>query len=211
MDRYILVDKSTGRIQAILGLPDKLSVDQDKYLVLDYQELDHHYSVYKLDSKNKLVVDEQLLAQYDENQLQALRASKKSELYRARLELNDKPFTITIGGMKYNQYNREIDQSNADKYATLMLATKATGNPMTHVSWKFYDQDNQGVVVALDMNQLMKLAQIMMARTNSLILSEIKMISKIDASSVEELNKLDFAKYYEDELNKLRASLSYAL
>ena len=62
----------------------------------------------------------------------------KKELYELRLAYDVAPFEFEVGGVKYLQNNRSIDQSNLTRIVVMCQAMKKT----EFENWKFYTKDN---------------------------------------------------------------------
>ena len=92
----------------------------------------------------------------------------KKELYELRLEYDIAPFEFEVGGVKYLQNNRSIDQSNLTRIVVMCQAMKKT----EFENWKFYTKDGSEKYVNLTLQDMMKMANIMQAHTTKAMATE---------------------------------------
>ena len=111
--------------------------------------------------------------EYIENNIIKLNREKrideiKKELYDLRLEYDVAPIEFEVGGKKYLQNNRSIDQSNLTRIVVMCQAMKKT----EFENWKFYTKDNSEKYVNLTLQDMMKMANIMQSQTTKAMATE---------------------------------------
>jgi hypothetical protein len=117
----------------------------------------------------------------------------KQELYELRLEREKKPFEFEVGGVKYLQNNRSIDQSNLTRIVVMCQAMKKT----EFENWKFYTKDNSEKYVNLTLQDMMKMANIMQSQTTKAMATETLLSHNLENLTDEELKEYDSKDRYE--------------
>ena len=117
----------------------------------------------------------------------------KKELYDLRVERDIAPFEFEVGGVKYLQNNRSIDQSNLTRIVVMCQAMKKT----EFENWKFYTKDNSEKYVNLTLQDMMKMANIMQEQTTKSMAAETLLTHNLENLTDEELKKYDSKEKYE--------------
>lgn len=117
----------------------------------------------------------------------------KKELYELRLEYDMAPFEFEVGGVKYLQNNRSIDQSNLTRIVVMCQALKKT----TFENWKFYTKENSEKYVNLTLQDMMKMANIMQEHTTKAMATETLLSHNLENLTDEELKEYDAKDRYE--------------
>lgn len=117
----------------------------------------------------------------------------KKELYDLRLEYDIAPFEFEVGGVKYLQNNRSIDQSNLTRIVVMCQAMKKT----EFENWKFYTKDNSEKYVNLTLQDMMKMANIMQEQTTKSMAAETLLTHNLENLTDEELKKYNAKEEYE--------------
>jgi len=117
----------------------------------------------------------------------------KKELYELRLEYDLAPFEFEVGGVKYLQNNRSIDQSNLTRIVVMCQAMKKT----EFENWKFYTKDNSEKYVNLTLQDMMKMANIMQLHTTKAMTTETLLSHNLENLTDKELKGYDAKDRYE--------------
>jgi hypothetical protein len=117
----------------------------------------------------------------------------KKELYELRLEYDLAPFEFEVGGVKYLQNNRSIDQSNLTRIVVMCQAMKKT----EFENWKFYTKDNSEKYVNLTLQDMMKMANIMQLHTTKAMTTETLLSHNLENLTDKELKEYDAKDRYE--------------
>lgn len=117
----------------------------------------------------------------------------KKELYDLRLEYDVAPFEFEVGGVKYLQNNRSIDQSNLTRIVVMCQAMKKT----EFENWKFYTKDNSEKYVNLTLQDMMKMANIMQSHTTKAMTTETLLSHNLENLTDTELKEYDAKDRYE--------------
>ena len=112
-------------------------------------------------------------------------------LSKLKIEYAQKEFLFQE---KYWQKNRDVDKANLTSIVVMLTATKQTTFP----NWKFKDLDGVDVYVDLTILDMMSLANIMQTQTTKALITESKLIAKLETLSVEELKTFDAYKEFEN-------------
>jgi len=136
--------------------------------------------------------------EYIENNIIKLNREKrideiKKELYELRLEYDVAPFEFEVGGVKYLQNNRSIDQSNLTRIVVMCQALKKT----TFENWKFYTKENSEKYVNLTLQDMMKMANIMQEHTTKAMATETLLSHNLENLTDEELKEYNAKDRYE--------------
>ena len=136
--------------------------------------------------------------EYIENNIIKLNREKrideiKKELYELRLEYDMAPFEFEVGGVKYLQNNRSIDQSNLTRIVVMCQAMKKT----EFENWKFYTKDGSEKYVNLTLQDMMKMANIMQSQTTKAMATETLLTHNLENLTDEELKEYDAKDRYE--------------
>ena len=136
--------------------------------------------------------------EYIENNVVKLNREKrieqiKKELYDLRLEYDVAPFEFEVGGVKYLQNNRSIDQSNLTRIVVMCQAMKKT----EFENWKFYTKDNSEKYVNLTLQDMMKMANIMQSHTTEAMVTETLLSHNLENLTDTELKEYDAKDRYE--------------
>ena len=136
--------------------------------------------------------------EYIENNIIKLNREKrideiKKELYELRLEYDMAPFEFEVGGVKYLQNNRSIDQSNLTRIVVMCQAMKKT----EFENWKFYTKDGSEKYVNLTLQDMMKMANIMQEHTTKAMATETLLSHNLENLTDEELKEYDAKDRYE--------------
>lgn len=117
----------------------------------------------------------------------------KKELYELRLEYDAAPFEFEVGGVKYLQNNRSIDQSNLTRIVVMCQAMKKT----EFENWKFYTKDGSEKYVNLTLQDMMKMANIMQLHTTKAMTTETLLSHNLENLTDKELKEYDAKDRYE--------------
>ena len=117
----------------------------------------------------------------------------KKELYELRLEYDVAPFEFEVGGMKYLQNNRSIDQSNLTRIVVMCQAMKKT----EFENWKFYTKDNSEKYVNLTLQDMLRMANIMQLHTTKAMTTETLLSHNLENLTDKELKEYDAKDRYE--------------
>ena len=117
----------------------------------------------------------------------------KKELYELRLEYDAAPFEFEVGGVKYLQNNRSIDQSNLTRIVVMCQAMKKT----EFENWKFYTKDGSEKYVNLTLQDMMKMANIMQEHTTKAMATETLLTHNLENLTDDELKEYDAKDRYE--------------
>lgn len=117
----------------------------------------------------------------------------KKELYDLRLEYDVAPFEFEVGGVKYLQNNRSIDQSNLTRIVVMCQAMKKT----EFENWKFYTKDGSEKYVNLTLQDMMKMANIMQEHTTKAMATETLLSHNLENLTDEELKEYNSKDRYE--------------
>ena len=136
--------------------------------------------------------------EYIENNVIKLNREKrieqiKKELYDLRLEYDVAPFEFEVGGVKYLQNNRSIDQSNLTRIVVMCQAMKKT----EFENWKFYTKDGSEKYVNLTLQDMMKMANIMQEHTTKAMATETLLTHNLENLTDDELKEYDAKDRYE--------------
>lgn len=136
--------------------------------------------------------------EYIENNVIKLNREKrideiKKELYDLRLEYDAAPFEFEVGGVKYLQNNRSIDQSNLTRIVVMCQAMKKT----EFENWKFYTKDGSEKYVNLTLQDMMKMANIMQEHTTKAMATETLLTHNLENLTDDELKEYDAKDRYE--------------
>lgn len=117
----------------------------------------------------------------------------KKELYDLRLEYDVAPFEFEVGGKKYLQNNRSIDQSNLTRIVVMCQAMKKT----EFENWKFYTKDGSEKYANLTLQDMMKMANIMQEHTTKAMATETLLTHNLENLTDDELKEYDAKDRYE--------------
>lgn len=117
----------------------------------------------------------------------------KKELYELRLAYDVAPFEFEVGGVKYLQNNRSIDQSNLTRIVVMCQAMKKT----EFENWKFYTKDNSEKYVNLTLQDMMRMANIMQLHTTKAMATETLLSHNLENLTDKELKEYDAKDRYE--------------
>ena len=136
--------------------------------------------------------------EYIENNVIKLNREKrideiKKELYELRLGYDVAPFEFEVGGVKYLQNNRSIDQSNLTRIVVMCQAMKKT----EFENWKFYTKDGSEKYINLTLQDMMKMANIMQSHTTKAMATETLLSHNLENLTDEELKEYDAKDRYE--------------
>ena len=136
--------------------------------------------------------------EYIENNIIKLNREKrideiKKELYELRLEYDVAPFEFEVGGVKYLQNNRSIDQSNLTRIVVMCQALKKT----TFENWKFYTKDGSEKYANLTLQDMMKMANIMQEHTTKAMATETLLTHNLENLTDDELKEYNAKDRYE--------------
>ena len=136
--------------------------------------------------------------EYIENNIIKLNREKrideiKKELYELRLEYDMAPFEFEVGGVKYLQNNRSIDQSNLTRIVVMCQAMKKT----EFENWKFYTKNGSEKYVNLTLQDMMKMANIMQEHTTKAMATETLLTHNLENLTDEKLKEYNSKDRYE--------------
>ena len=117
----------------------------------------------------------------------------KNELYELRLTYETAPFEFEVNGVKYLQNNRSIDQLNLTRIVVLCQVMKKT----KFENWKFYTKDNSEKFVAISLQDMTKMANIMQEQTTKSMVTETLLSHSLENLTDEELKNYDSKGEYE--------------
>ena len=117
----------------------------------------------------------------------------KKELYDLRLEYDMAPFEFEVGGVKYLQNNRSIDQSNLTRIVVMCQAMKK----VEFENWKFYTKDGSEKYANITLQDMMKMANIMQSQTTKAMATETLLTHNLENLTDEELKEYDAKDRYE--------------
>ena len=117
----------------------------------------------------------------------------KKELYDLRLEYDMAPFEFEVGGKKYLQNNRSIDQSNLTRIVVMCQAMKKT----EFENWKFYTKDGSEKYANITLQDMMKMANIMQEHTTKAMATETLLSHNLENLTDDELKEYDSKGRYE--------------
>ena len=117
----------------------------------------------------------------------------KKDLYELRLEYDAAPFEFEVGGTKYLQNNRSIDQSNLTRIVVMCHAMKKT----EFENWKFYTKDGSEKYVNLTLQDMMKMANIMQLHTTKAMTTETLLSHNLENLTDAELKEYNAKDRYE--------------
>ena len=126
-----------------------------------------------------------------ETDILALKKSIISELAELKYEYAEKEF---IFQEKYLQKNRDVDKSNLTSIVVMLNATKQT----KFKNWKFKDLNNIDVYVDITIADMLNMANTMQSQTTKALITESKLIAKLETLSVEELKTFDAYKEFKN-------------
>ena len=188
------IDKITGQFFKMNEKPDlKEDVENfdcfevEKLSYMEYEELKSqgHIVIY-VDGKFKIKIED-----FDrEKRIEEI----KKELYELRLEYDVAPFEFEVGGVKYLQNNRSIDQSNLTRIVVLCQAMKKT----EFENWKFYTKDNSEKYVSISLTDMLRMANIMQTHTTKAMATETLLSHSLDSLTDEELKKYNAKEKYNE-------------
>ena len=161
---------------------------------IEYQEVKVNPNLYFVDGK---VVELQNYETIKNGKIVFNRDKKieeiKKELYDLRVERDIAPFEFEVGGVKYLQNNRSIDQSNLTRIVVMCQAMKKTEVE----NWKFYTKDNSEKYVNLTLQDMMKMANIMQEQTTKSMAAETLLTHNLENLTDEELKTYNAKEEYE--------------
>ena len=126
-----------------------------------------------------------------ETDILALKKSIISELAELKYEYAEKEF---IFQEKYLQKNRDVDKSNLTSIVVMLNVTKQT----EFKNWKFKDLNNIDVYVDITIADMLNMANTMQSQTTKALITESKLIAKLETLSVEELKTFDAYKEFKN-------------
>ena len=126
-----------------------------------------------------------------ETDISALKKSIISELAELKYEYAEKEF---IFQEKYLQKNRDVDKSNLTSIVVMLNVTKQT----EFKNWKFKDLNNIDVYVDITIPDMLNMANTMQSQTTKALITESKLIAKLETLSVEELKTFDAYKEFKN-------------
>ena len=126
-----------------------------------------------------------------ETDISALKKSIISELAELKYEYAEKEF---IFQEKYLQKNRDVDKSNLTSIVVMLNVTKQT----EFKNWKFKDLNNIDVYVNITIADMLNMANTMQSQTTKALITESKLIAKLETLSVEELKTFDAYKEFKN-------------
>ena len=143
--------------------------------------------------------------EYVENNVIKLNREKrieqiKKELYELRLAYDVAPFEFEVGGVKYLQNNRSIDQSNLTRIAVMCQATKKT----TFDNWKFYTKEGSEKYESLTLLDMMKMAEIMEKQTTLAMVTETWLNHELETLADTELKNYESETRYKQKYNEIK-------
>ena len=187
------VDKITGQFFKMDGKPslkedvenfDYIEVNEEAFNKYEKMKAEGHTLVYKA---GKIEIQKEI---FDRK----LKIEEiKKELYELRLEYDVAPFEFEVGGVKYLQNNRSIDQSNLTRIVVMCQAMKKT----EFENWKFYTKDNSEKYVNLTLQDMLRMANIMQAHTTKAMATETLLSHNLENLTDKELKEYDAKDRYE--------------
>ena len=152
----------------------------------------------ELIENNKIKIVELAEFEFIEDNIVKLNRDKRieqieKELYELRLAYDVAPFEFEVGGVKYLQNNRSIDQSNLTRIVVMCQAMKKT----EFENWKFYTKDGSEKYVNLTLQDMMKMANIMQMHTTKAMTTETLLSHNLENLTDKELKEYDAKDRYE--------------
>ena len=187
------VDKITGQFFKMDGKPslkedvenfDCIEVNEEAFNKYEEMKAEGHILVCKV---GKIEIQKEIF----DRKLKIEQIKK--ELYELRLEYDMAPFEFEVGGVKYLQNNRSIDQSNLTRIAVMCQAMKKT----EFENWKFYTKDNSEKYVNLSLTDMMKMADMMEKQTTKSMATETLLSHNLENLTDEELKNYNAKEEYE--------------
>lgn len=187
------VDKITGQFFKMDGKPslkedvenfDCIEVNEEAFNKYEEMKAEGHILVCKV---GKIEIQKEIF----DRKLKIEQIKK--ELYELRLEYDVAPFEFEVGGVKYLQNNRSIDQSNLTRIVVMCQAMKKT----EFENWKFYTKDNSEKYVNLTLQDMLRMANIMQAHTTKAMATETLLSHNLENLTDKELKEYDAKDRYE--------------
>lgn len=187
------VDKITGQFFKMDGKPslkedvenfDYIEVNEEAFNKYEEMKAEGHILVCK---SGKIEIQKEIF----DRKLKIEQIKK--ELYELRLEYDVAPFEFEVGGVKYLQNNRSIDQSNLTRIVVMCQAMKKT----EFENWKFYTKDNSEKYVNLTLQDMLRMANIMQAHTTKAMATETLLSHNLENLTDKELKEYDAKDRYE--------------
>ena len=187
------VDKITGQFFKMDGKPslkedvenfDYIEVNEEAFNKYEEMKAEGHILVCKA---GKIEIQKEIF----DRKLKIEQIKK--ELYELRLEYDAAPFEFEVGGVKYLQNNRSIDQSNLTRIVVMCQAMKKT----EFENWKFYTKDGSEKYVNLTLQDMMKMANIMQLHTTKAMTTETLLSHNLENLTDKELKEYDAKDRYE--------------
>lgn len=143
--------------------------------------------------------------EYVENNVIKLNREKrieqiKKELYELRLAYDVAPFEFEVGGVKYLQNNRSIDQSNLTRIVLLCQAKQKN----TFENWKFYTKEGSEKYESLTLLDMMKMAEIMEKQTTLAMVTETWLNHELETLADTELKNYESETRYKQKYNEIK-------
>ena len=126
-----------------------------------------------------------------ETDISALKNSILIVLSKLKIEYAQKEFLFQE---KYWQKNRDVDKANLTSIVVMLNATKQT----EFKNWKFKDLNNIDVYVDITIADMLNMANTMQSQTTKALITESKLIAKLETLSVEELKTFDAYKEFKN-------------
>ena len=193
MDIILWIDKLTGQFFKMDGKPslkddvenfDCIEVNEEAFNKYEEMKAEGHILVCKA---GKIEIQKEI---FDRK----LKIDQiKKELYELRLEYDVAPFEFEVGGVKYLQNNRSIDQSNLTRIVVMCQAMKKT----EFENWKFYTKDNSEKYVNLTLQDMLRMANIMQLHTTKAMTTETLLSHNLENLTDKELKEYDAKDRYE--------------
>lgn len=193
MEIILWIDKLTGQFFKMDGKPslkddvenfDCIEVNEEAFNKYEEMKAEGHILVCKA---GKIEIQKEI---FDRK----LKIDQiKKELYELRLEYDVAPFEFEVGGVKYLQNNRSIDQSNLTRIVVMCQAMKKT----EFENWKFYTKDNSEKYVNLTLQDMLRMANIMQAHTTKAMATETLLSHNLENLTDKELKEYDAKDRYE--------------
>lgn len=187
------IDKITGQFFKMDGKPslkddvenfDCIEVNEEAFNKYEKMKAEGHILIYKA---GKIEIQQEI---FDRK----LKIEEiKKELYDLRLEYDVAPFEFEVGGVKYLQNNRSIDQSNLTRIVVMCQAMKKT----EFENWKFYTKDGSEKYVNLTLHDMMKMANIMQMHTTKAMTTETLLSHNLENLTDKELKEYNAKDRYE--------------
>ena len=193
MEIILWIDKLTGQFFKMDGKPslkddvenfDCIEVNEEAFNKYEEMKAEGHILVCKA---GKIEIQKEI---FDRK----LKIDQiKKELYELRLEYDVAPFEFEVGGVKYLQNNRSIDQSNLTRIVVMCQAMKKT----EFENWKFYTKDNSEKYVNLTLQDMLRMANIMQLHTTKAMTTETLLSHNLENLTDKELKEYDAKDRYE--------------